>query len=473
MDEEALAFAPAWKLRELVVQKEVSPVELAEVFLERIHRLNPRLNAYLTVAAEQAVAAARWAEQAVMHGEALGPLHGVPIAIKDLTPTRGLRTTRGSLLFKDNVPQADAIVAARIRQAGAVILGKTNTPEFGCSATTENRLGDDCRNPWDPERTSGGSSGGAASGLAAGMHPIAQGSDAGGSIRVPSGMCGVFGIKPTQGRVAQSYVGPGGWSTLGQNGPITRTVRDAALLLQVMAGPHPDDPLAIPEAAPDFVAGLEAGVKGMRLGLSLDMGGIPVDPEVRAGVQEAAVAFEGMGASVEEARVELDHEATRQAFMAIFLADYATSLGELYLRDKELFSPLMSRFMEAGIHMPASELAKALRQREWHRWRMETLVSRYDLLLTPTLAVTAFPVGQRPQVIDGQKIDPDWSVTPFTYLFNMSGHPAASIPCGFSSEGLPIGLQIVGQKGDEATVLRAAAAFEAARPWAEVRPPVS
>ncbi|MBI4203009.1 MAG: amidase [Chloroflexi bacterium] len=473
MDDAALAFAPAWRLRDLVAQKQVSPVELAELFLERIARLDPRLNAYLTVAAEQTLESARQAERMVLAGVVLEPLHGVPIAIKDLTPTRGLRTTRGSLLFKDNVPQVDAIVVARIRQAGTVILGKTNTPEFGCSATTENRLGDDCRNPWDPKRTSGGSSGGAAAGLASGMHPLAHGTDAGGSIRVPSGMCGVFGIKPTQGRVAQSYVGPGGWGALAQSGPITRTVRDAALLLQVMAGPHPDDPLAIPEAAPDFVAGLEGGVKDMSLGLSLDMGGVPVDREVRACVQKAAKAFEEMGAVVEEVQVELDHEAVRQAFMAIFLADYAASLEELYLRDKELFSPLMSRFMETALHMPASELAKALRQREWHRWRMDALVSRYDLFLTPTLAVTAFPVGQRPAVIDGQAIDPDWSVTPFTFLFNMSGHPAASVPCGFSSEGLPIGLQIVGQKGDEARVLRASAAFEEARPWVDKRPKAS
>lgn len=473
MDEEALAFAPAWKVRDLVARRELSPVELVELFLERIHRLNPRLNAYLTVAAEQAVAAARWAEGAVARGEALGPLHGIPIAIKDLNSTRGLRTTRGSLLYRDYTPTADDPVVARIREAGAIILGKTNTPEFGHSGTTENLLGDACRNPWDTQRTSGGSSGGSAAGLAAGMHPLAQGSDGGGSIRIPASMCGVYGIKPTQGRVARSYTGPGGWGMFSQNGPITRTVRDAAMLLQVMAGPDAEDPTAIPEPPPDFSAQLEAGVRSMRLGVSLDMGGAPVDPEVRAAVERAALAFEDLGAKVEEARVELDHQRLKETFIAIFYSDYAANFEEAYLRHRELVTPSLQRVMDEALGRPASSLAKALRELEWHRSRIDALVRRYDLLLTPTLAVTAFPVGQRPAVIDGRPVDPDWGFTPFTYLVNMSGHPAASAPCGLSSQGLPIGLHIIGHHGDEAAVLRASAAYEAAHPWAEKRPLVS
>ncbi len=472
MTDEALAFAPAWRLRDLAARREVSPVVLTELFLERIQRLNPRLNAYLTVAAEQALAAARQAERAVFYGESLGPLHGVPIAIKDLNNTKGIRTTRGSILYKDYVPQEDDLVTARIRKAGAIILGKTNTPEFGHSGTTENLLGDACRNPWDTTRTSGGSSGGAAAGLAAGMHPLAQGSDGGGSIRMPSSMCGVYGLKPTQGRVARSYSGPGGWNVFAQNGPITRTVRDAAILLQVMAGPDPSDPTAMQEPTPDFSAGLAGGVKGMRLGLSLDMGGAPVEPEVRAAVQRAALAFEGLGASVEEAAVGIDLGQAKETFITLWLADYALTLGEAAAKRGQEMTPWLREMALEAATWPASRVARALHDLEWHRYRMDALVRRYDLLLTPTLAVAAFPIGQRPTVIDGQAVDPNWGFTPFTYLVNMSGHPAASIPCGFTLEGMPIGLHLIGHKGAEATVLRASAAFEEARPWAEKRPKV-
>lgn len=208
----------------------------------------------------------------------------------------------------------------------------------------------------------------------------------------------------------------------------------------------------------------------MRVGLSLDMGGAPVDPEVRAAVHRAALAFEGMGASVEEAKVELDHQRAKETFSAIFYSDYAAGFGETYLKQREMVTPSFQKVMDEAVGWPASELAKALRELEWHRFRMDALIRRYDVLLTPTLAVTAFPVGQRPGVIDGRAVDPDWGFTPFTYLVNMSGHPAASIPCGFSQAGLPIGLHVIGQRGDEATVLRACAAYEEAWPWGDMRP---
>ena len=473
MTDHDLAFTPAWRLRELVVSREVSPVELTGLFLGRIEELNPGINAYLTVAAEKAMFAARRAEAVVKPGAELGALHGIPISIKDLTITQGMRTTRGSLIYQDYVPDADEIVVARIRRAGAIILGKTNTPEFGFSATTENMLGDACRNPWDPERTAGGSSGGAAAGLAAGLHPIAQGSDGGGSIRIPSSLCGVYGIKPTQGRVPRPYQGPGGWGQLAQNGPITRTVRDAALLLQVMAGPAPGDPTAIKESPPDFSASLEMGVRGLRIGWSPSLGFIPVAPEVRRVTQEAVHVFEEMGASVEEAEVTIDHQHMREAFITIFLSDFAASYGDLLPTRSDEMSPFLREVLEEAVRWPASKLALALRGLEWHRARMDAVMRRYDLLLTPTLATTAFPVGERPRVIDGQAVDPVWGFTPFCYPANMSGHTAASVPCGFSSEGLPIGLQVIGHRGDEATVLRASAAFEQAQPWADRRPVVS
>ena len=468
-----MAFTPAWQLRDQILAKQVSPVELTELFLRRIEEFNPRLNAYLTVAGDQALADAREAESAVKPGAELGALHGVPIAIKDLNMTKGLRTTRGSLIYKDAVPDEDEVSIARIRAAGAIILGKTNTPEFGHSATTENLLGDHGRNPWDTDRTSGGSSGGAGAGLAAGLHPLAQGSDGGGSIRIPSSLCGVFGIKPTQGRVPRPYKGPGGWGQFSQNGPMARTVRDVAILLQVMAGPDPGDPIALKETPPDFSAALNKGVKGLRLGWTPDLGSLPVDPEVKRITRESVRAFEEMGATVEEAEMEIDHDEVRDLFMTIWLSDYLASYGELMTTRRSELTPLLAEMLEEAMEWPASRLASALRGLEWHRDRMDTIIRRYDLLLTPTLATAAFPVGRRPSIIDGKEVDTFWGFSPFTFPINMSGHTASSVPCGFTSDGLPVGLHIIGHRGAEAMVLQASAAFEEARPWADRRPPVS
>jgi Asp-tRNA(Asn)/Glu-tRNA(Gln) amidotransferase A subunit family amidase len=268
-----LTFTPAWRLSELVRRHAVSPVEITEHFLRRSEALNPHLNAYLTICADQAMAAAQAAENASNEGRDLGPLHGVPIAIKDLNPTKGIRTTRGSLVYKDWIPDEDDPVVERVRRAGAIIIGKTNTPEFGARGTTENRLGPACRNPWDTTRTAGGSSGGAAAALAAGLCPLATGSDAGGSIRIPGSFCGVYGIRPTQGRVPRLYKVPGGWGALSQNGPMSHSVRDAALLLQVIAGPDPRDPTSLHEPPPDFqAAAASADVKGLHIVWSPDLG---------------------------------------------------------------------------------------------------------------------------------------------------------------------------------------------------------
>ena len=473
MSDSDLTFSPAWRLRQLIGEKRVSPVELTELFLRRIEELNPTLNAYLTVAADPALESARNAEAAVQRGDSLGPLHGVPISIKDLAVTKGIRTTRGSLLFQDFIPDEDEVLVQRIRRAGAVILGKTNTPEFGHLGTSENLLGDACRNPWDIACTSGGSSGGAAAGLAAGMHPLAQGSDGGGSIRIPASMCGVYGIKPTQGRVSRPYQGPGGWGMFSQNGPITHTVRDAAVLLQVLAGPDPSDPTCLQEIPPDFTASLDAGVKGLRIGWSPDLGSVAVDPEVRRVTQEAAQVFGEYGATVEEADFTWDHEHIQEIFKTIFFSDYAAAFGEAPAARFEQMTPTFQSIIEQARQWPVSRLALALRELEWHRDKVAELFRSFDLLLTPTLATTAFPVEQRPEVIDGRVVDPFWGFNPFNFPFNMSGNTAASVPCGFSKKGLPIGLHIVGRKGVEATVLAASAVFEAARPWVERRPPVS
>ena len=474
MAQDDLAFTPAWQLREWTGTGQLSPVELVELYLRRIEALDPQLNAFLTVCAEEALAEAHRAQEAVAAGGALGPLHGIPVPIKDLNRTAGVRTTRGSLLFRDYVPTEDEPMVERVRAAGAVVLGKTNTPEFGHRGTTENLLGDACRNPWNVERTSGGSSGGAAAAVAAGLAPLAQGSDAGGSIRIPASFCGVYGIKPTQGRVPRPYQGVGGWGAFAQSGPLTRTVRDAALLLQVMAGPHPEDATSIPQAPPDFQGALGEGVQGLRIACIPNPGGSPVAPEVRAAVVGVASLLEELGAQVEEGEVGLDPELVWQTYKTISYSDMSAAFGSLLDSSQaDLLMPSMRARLEEARGWPAARLALSLRELEWHRARFRELFSRVDLLVLSTTAVTAFPVEEWPAVIDGVEVDPLWAFTPFCYLFNMTGNPAASIPAGFSVEGLPVGVQIVGRWGEEATVLRASAALEEARPWAHHRPPVS
>lgn len=470
-----LAFTPAYRLRELIAGKQVSPVELTKLCLRRIEALDPRLNAFLTITADQAMQRAKAAEEAVAQGDDLGPLHGIPISIKDLIPTKGIRTTRGSLIYETSVPDKDELVVERIRQAGAVIVGKTNTPEFGQLGTCENRLGDACRNPWNTERTSGGSSGGAAASVASGITSVALGNDGGGSVRIPASFCGIYGIKPTQGRVPRRSVGLASWHPVrfSQEGPLTRTVRDAAILLQVISGPHPEgDPHSLQEKPSDFTSGLDKGVKGLRIAWSADLGSAPVDPEVRQATEDAVRVFEEMGANVEAPALHVNMDELTQGFMAQFYASVAANMSKELGEYGDLLTDYVRRNIREGLELPASECYLGLARIERFRAQMRDLFSRYDLLITPTLAVPAFPIGQNPDTIDGRSVDPRIGFHAFTYPFNVSGNPAASVPCGFSADGLPIGLQIVGRSGDEVTVLRASATFEEARPWTDKRPPV-
>lgn len=476
MKDRELAFTPAYELAKLITQKKLSPVELTEACLRRIEALNPRLNAFLTVTADEAMEAARQAEEAVMRGESLGPLHGIPTSIKDLEPTKGIRTTKGSLAYKDWVPDQDELVVERIRSAGAIILGKTNTPEFGLSGITENRLGDDCRNPWNPERVSGGSSGGAAAAVASGMHPIAQGSDGGGSIRIPCAFCGIYGIKGTQGRVPRRRTDITNWHPVNfsQIGPMTRTVRDAAVFLQVMSGPHPEaEHGTIQEPPPDFTATLGEGVKDLRMAWIPDLGSAPVDPEVKEKAERAAKAFQELGASIEPELFKFDIVDLRRTYMTLASTKAFLNYGQLLDDRADLLMPYVLESLEKGRNLTGPEYAMALAELEQYRAYLEDSFTKYDLLLTPTLAVPAFPCGQRPKVINGREVEERWGFTPFTYLFNMTRNPAATVPCGFSAEGLPIGLHLVGRRGDELSVLRASAAFEEARPWADKFPSIS
>ncbi len=446
------------ELAGLISSRQVSPVELIEACLRRIEAFNPTLNAFLTVCGDEAMESAREAEKSA--GPDMPSLHGIPVAVKDLEATKGIRTTFGSLAFKDNVPDEDSIIVERLRKAGAIVLGKTNTPEFGQSTSTENRLGDDCRNPWDTGRTPGGSSGGSGAALAAYICPLATGSDGGGSIRVPAAFCGVYGIKPTHGRVPSK---DGGWALFSDSGPMSRSVRDAALMLNQISGHDSRDSLAIRSEAPDFLEALDGEVKGLKVAWSSDLGYGVVDEEVLIKTRETAELFEGMGCSLEDATPESG--APFGIFGPIVIVEEYANNGSLLESHGDQLMNYVKSTLEAGQRAMGTDYARAMSKLWKFRARMEDFFEEYDLLLTPTTAVPAYPIGARPREIAGQEVSKLWGAAPFTASFNIAGNPAASVPCGFSSDGLPIGLQVVGRWGDEMTVLRASAALEQARPW--------
>lgn len=473
--DENLAFAPATELRELIGNRQVSPVEITQLYLDRIDRLDPQLNSYLTVTSDIALEAARRAEQAVTEGEDLGPLHGVPISIKDLQMTKGVRSTGGSLAYRDRVPEADSAVVERVLGAGAVMLGKTNTPEFGLLGANENRLGDPCRNPWNPGRTSGGSSGGAGASVVAGLTSLATGGDGGGSIRIPASFNGIYGIKPTQGRVS-SYSGmdaPPAANYTSQQGPMSRTVRDSALLLQVMAGYDPRDSGSLRAPVPDFLAAADRGIEGLRVGWSPDYGYATVDPQVASISERAANVFAELGCEVEQANLKL--EGAFDTWFTLFSSNAYLTQGHLLDDPDDPLTWYARWAIEAGSRVTGAEYASAVGARDRMAHQFGDVFEKYDVLLSPTMAVTAFSTEAYPEKIDGQDPypAPAWGFLPFTHPINTIGHAAASVPCGFDSDGMPVGLHIVGRHGDEETVIAASAAFEGARPWINQRPQVS
>jgi aspartyl-tRNA(Asn)/glutamyl-tRNA(Gln) amidotransferase subunit A len=466
MDQVDLCYRPATELARDIAAKRLSPVEAVEAFLARIEGLNPRLGAYCTLTADEARAAARRAEAAVMRDELLGPLHGVPVSIKDLIVTKGIRTTRGSKLFEGAVPEQDAPTVERLKAAGAIILGKTNTPEFGWKGVTDNRVFGATRNPWHPSRTPGGSSGGGSAQVAAGLGPIAIGTDGGGSIRIPASFAGCYGLKPSFGRVPVYPASPN--EPIAHTGPLTNTVRDAALVMNVIAGPDDRDRNSLPASAVDYVAACDHGVRGLRVAWSSDLGFGPVDPEVRQVAEAAARRFDELGCDVETVRLDWDIplEAWNSFFYGGLVAFLVPRLGEA----RELLDPGLAAIVEQcrDDSMVGYVQAQFARNALWDGVRH--FFERYDLLVTPTMPLTAFEIRRNaPGNVPGRLAEGlAWSF--LTFPFNVTGQPAASLPCGFSQDGLPIGLQVVGRRHADVTVLRASAAFEAAAPWQSRRP---
>ena len=459
-----LCYLSALALRDGYTRRAFSPVEVTTAILERIAVVNPSLNAYVTVTSDLALDQARKAEALYAKGDA-PPLAGIPFSLKDLTPTKNIRTTRGSLLYENWIPDYDVPLTERLYAAGALLLGKTNTPEFGWKGDSGNRVSGPTHNPWQHGRTSGGSSGGAAAAVCAGLGPLSQGTDGAGSIRIPACFCGVYGFKASFGLVPQyptSLVEP-----FSHAGPITRTVADAALMLNAIRGADPRDKSSWPDQT-DYLVAMQGDIKGLRVAFSPDLGYAAVDPEVRHLTTQAAHRFTELGCHVEETHPGLPDpwDLVDKIWSSAFAGAYLDNLAEV--RDR--LDPGLLAVIEAGRHYTAAELAAAQQARVeyYHNWR--TFMQDYDLFLSPTLPVTAFPAGDHhPGFIDGQPTSYlGW--TAFTYPFNTTGQPAATVPCGFAADGLPVGLQIVGRYREDATVLRASAAFEALAPWANRQP---
>lgn len=456
---EDIALLSATDLLQAYRGKQLSPVEAARAAIERIERYNSTLNVYCLVEAESAMAAARAAEGRWHKGEPKGLLDGVPTSIKDVVLTKGWPTLRGSrAVTRDQPWDEDAPSVARLRAHGAVLLGKTTTPEFGWKGITDSPLTGVTRNPWNPVLTPGGSSGGAAAAIATGMGALAIGTDGGGSIRIPAGFTGVYGIKPSFGRVPAAPLSPFG--TLSHVGPLTRTVADAALMLTVIAEPDGRDWHALPYDARDYRIGIDGGVRGLRIAFSTNLGYVPVDAEVSAIVAKAVDVFVDSGAHVEV--LDPGFENPLDTFTKLWFAGAANLTRPFDAEQRAVLDPGLAEIAAEGAAISLMDYLAAVNRRGALGQLMNLFHERYDLLLTPTLPIPAFAAGQETPTQNGHWMD--W--TPFTYPFNLTQQPAASVPCGLTRSGLPVGLQIVGPRHDDALVLRASRAFEALRPFA-------
>ncbi|MCR5978037.1 amidase [Gordonia jinghuaiqii] len=472
----------ATELAGLIRSRAVSAVEVTEAALARIDALDDRLHAFVELTDKSARLQAAAVDAALDRGEDLGPLAGVPIAVKDLIATAGVPTRNGSVAYRDWVPAEDDVVVERVKNAGAVILGKTTVPEFGYSGVGHSPVSPAARNPWNPELTPGGSSAGSGVAVATGMAPLALGSDGGGSVRIPASLCGLVGFKASMGRVPlypgcrdERYPGVSSWETLEHIGPITRSTADAALLMSVIAGPDPRDRHSLPAGDVDWRASVSeeaiaAAVTGKTIGYTADFGLFTIDRRVRDAVGKAVQVFESLGARVVPIDPVIDDPSPH--FWPLVLAD--TDLSGMR-RLVDVYGGQMSPHLVELLTRPwtAEDLTDAQMGRKRLVNQMWKVMSGIDLLVTPTLSVPAFPVGsQGPELIDGQMVN-SGSWMGFLGMFNMTGQPAVSVPAGFTDDGLPIGMQIVGPHLGDAAVLSAAAAFESARPWADRWPELS
>lgn len=472
MNKEDLCFMPAWEIAEAIKRQDLTAVEITEKFIERIEKVNPLINAYCVTTFDMAREQAKKADDAVKKGEKTGLLHGIPTSIKDLIELKGVKTTFGSKIHEDYVPEVDEVVITRLKDAGAVILGKTNTPEFGHEFRTTNLVYGTTFNPWNLEKTCGGSSGGAAAAAASGISPLALGSDGGGSIRTPSSFCGLFGLKPTFGRIPRFPRQSHAWITLDHYGPITRYVKDAALMLDVMQGNHDADMYSIQKTVDSHFQLVDEKPKKLKIGYTLSLSFVKaLDPEVREAVLNSVSKFEKFDWDVEEAVFKLRN--ADMQYSTLVSTGYAYDLKKHLKKWRDQMMPNLISFIEAGKTQTAMELEKADHHRRKVFEILYKVLQEYDILICPTTPIPAFDAEMKyPETIGGRSASV-LTFIGFLYPFNITGLPAANIPCGWSSDGLPIGMQIVGKRFDELTILQVSKAFEEVAPWQDKRPPLN
>jgi amidase len=471
MPDAEICFLPASELARRIRVKDLSAREVMEAHLAQIDRVNPKVNAIVTLLPEQAMAQAKRADEALARGEAIGPLHGLPIAHKDLVPTKGIRTTYGSRIFKDYVPDHDGLIVERLQKAGALTIGKTNTPEFGAGSQTFNAVFGATLNPYDTTKTCGGSSGGAAVALACGMLPIADGSDTGGSLRNPANFCNVVGFRTAPGRVP---VWPTqlGWWPISVQGPMARTVQDTALMLSAIAGPDPRSPIAIAEPGSLFARPLGRDFKGVRVAWSRDLGGLPVDPRVTAVFDRQRPVFESLGCIIDDATPDFsDADEIFQVWRAWRME---LSYGDHVRQRRELVKDTVIWNAEVGMRLTGPQLSQAERKRTELYHRLRQFMETREFLILPVSQVPPYDVTQ-PYIteINGVKMQTyiDWMKS--CYYITVTGLPAISVPGGFTPEGWPVGIQIVGRHQDDFGVLQLAHAFEQATGHWRRRPPIA
>lgn len=465
-----LCFEPATTLAGLIRGRKVSAATVLRAHLDRIEQVNPKVNAIVTTTFEQAERDAAAVDERLDRGEAVGPLAGLPVAHKDLTVTRGVRTTFGSPLFRDFVPDQDALVVERLKAAGAVTVGKTNTPEFGAGSQTFNRVFGATRNPWDLSRTCGGSSGGAAVALACGMVPIADGTDLGGSLRNPAAFCNVVGFRCSPGRVP-AWPALNAWYTLGITGPMARTVEDAALMLSAIAGPDERAPQSLHQPGSLFAGPLARDFKGVRIAWSRTLGGLPIEDDVLSTLDAAIPALESIGCRVEAADPDLQD--ADEIFRTLRAWYFESIHGELLRTRRSELKQTVVWNIEEGQKLSGADVGRAERKRTELYHRLRRFFERHDYLVCPVTQVLPFDVAtEYPMTVAGQPMDTylDWMRS--CYLISAATLPALSVPAGFSRQGLPVGLQIVGRPLDDLGVLQLARAFEAATRFHERRPPI-
>ena len=470
MSDTEICFLTATELTRLIRAGGLSVAEVMEAHLTQIERVNPKVNAIVTFLPEQAMEQAKAADEAQARGKELGTLHGLPIAHKDLVLTRGIRTTFGSLAFKDFIPEEDEIIVERLRNAGAITIGKTNVPEFGMGSQTYNEVFGETLNPYDTSKTCGGSSGGAAVALACGMIPIADGSDLGGSLRNPANFCNVVGFRPSPGRVPTwpNFVG---WFPLSVEGPMARTVKDVALMLSAIAGPDPRSPIAITESGGLFSKPLERNFKKARVAWTRDLGGLPVDPQVTEAIQQQRHIFEDLGCVIDDS--EPDFTDADEVFKVLRAWRLELQLSELLPNHGHQFKDTLIWNIEEGVKLSGPQVGQAERRRTELYHRVRQFMETYEFLILPVSQVPPFDVKQRYVTeIDGVEMGTyiDWMKS--CYFISVTGLPAISVPCGFTSDGLPVGVQIVGRHQDDFGILQLAYAFERATEFWKRRPPV-